>query len=453
MYQSLLRSHALLLALLATAFHTGSVAAGDPPAFCAATGHYYEFNEGNPLTWQEAEVLASNFIFMTLPGHLATITSQAEQDCVEALFRPDDAWLGGFQPPGTPEPNDGWEWVTGETWNYTNWNEGEPNDDNVQDCLQFYDAPNDGQWDDLECDGEGEIDAFIVEFEPEGGGGGGDGSRATFRTVKFYNDFNPAPVDVTISCNTGLPLEQTFELDPAAVPDLDPFVEFVVTDFESGTLDCEITESVPAGYTVFYLTFIDGQGFETVGSCPFEDVEHGETFSTDPVHNLCLVVNALDPSEVTVTKEWIDENPQFNATNFAKANYFCSNLPNFLDNQADAPTLGGVPLPISGNEGFLFDPQSGSLEFLGNPGVDSFFTFANWDGGTDCEVTEQLVEGGVETDASDCDSIVLFPGDSGACTIVNTRLFEGIPTLSQYGLAVLTLLMLGFGLVAYRRLV
>ncbi len=33
----------------------------------------------------------------------------------------------------------------------------------------------------------------------------------------------------------------------------------------------------------------------------------------------------------------------------------------------------------------------------------------------------------------------------------NTRIYEGIPTLSQYGLALMALLMLGVGLVGFRR--
>ncbi len=37
-------------------------------------------------------------------------------------------WYGGFQPPGVTPPNSGWEWVTGEPWDYTNWAPGEPND-------------------------------------------------------------------------------------------------------------------------------------------------------------------------------------------------------------------------------------------------------------------------------------------------------------------------------------
>ncbi|MCH8058292.1 MAG: IPTL-CTERM sorting domain-containing protein [Proteobacteria bacterium] len=44
-------------------------------------------------------------------------------------------------------------------------------------------------------------------------------------------------------------------------------------------------------------------------------------------------------------------------------------------------------------------------------------------------------------------------GDSEECTIINTAFFEGIPTLNQYGLAIMALLMLGVGFVGFRRFV
>ena len=39
------------------------------------------------------------------------------------------------------------------------------------------------------------------------------------------------------------------------------------------------------------------------------------------------------------------------------------------------------------------------------------------------------------------------------CTITNTESFEGIPTLSQYGMAIMALLMLGVGFIGMRRFV
>jgi Lectin C-type domain len=63
-------------------------------------------------------------------GYLATITSAEEQAFIEAHFlsalQPWGAWLGGFQPVASPEPAGNWQWVTGESFSYSNWQSGEP---------------------------------------------------------------------------------------------------------------------------------------------------------------------------------------------------------------------------------------------------------------------------------------------------------------------------------------
>ena len=85
-----------------------------------------------PLNWGSANAAARG---MVAPGcrsaHLATITSEGEQDVVRDLMAnsPGNAWLGGFQPPGELSPDDGWRWVTGPRWVYTAWAENEPNDE------------------------------------------------------------------------------------------------------------------------------------------------------------------------------------------------------------------------------------------------------------------------------------------------------------------------------------
>lgn len=87
------------------------------------------------INWADARTAAQ-----ALGGDLATITSAAENTFVfqrianpifwrvvanpTRIFGP---WLGGVQPPGSPEPLGGWSWVTGEAWGYTRWANGEPN--------------------------------------------------------------------------------------------------------------------------------------------------------------------------------------------------------------------------------------------------------------------------------------------------------------------------------------
>src|SRR5262249_25165438 len=61
-------------------------------------GHYYEFVRG-ALTYQDARIAAANRTFAGLPGHLATITSAAENDFISTNFNTGNpaefAWIGG----------------------------------------------------------------------------------------------------------------------------------------------------------------------------------------------------------------------------------------------------------------------------------------------------------------------------------------------------------------------
>ena len=95
-----------------------------------ANGHYYELvNLESDLNWAAAAAAAAAASHLGLPGHLVTITSEAESQFIQANFAvPSDfsspenfTWIGLFQPSGTTEPGapvdgsaGGWQWVTGE---------------------------------------------------------------------------------------------------------------------------------------------------------------------------------------------------------------------------------------------------------------------------------------------------------------------------------------------------
>ncbi len=117
-------------------------------AYNAANQHYYEYvSVPGGLDWFAAEAAASAKSFRGVPGHLVTLTTAQENQFVfnNALLGP--AWLGGFQPAGSPEPGGGWQWVTGETWDYTNWGPFEPNNSfGTEDTLVY--AAN-AEWNDV----------------------------------------------------------------------------------------------------------------------------------------------------------------------------------------------------------------------------------------------------------------------------------------------------------------
>ena len=81
-----------------------------------------------PLTtlqhWQPASDAAG-----AIGGHLATVHSEAENTFVRTLLPATTYyWIGGTQPVDSCEPSCAWGWVSGEPWNYTNWDVNEPND-------------------------------------------------------------------------------------------------------------------------------------------------------------------------------------------------------------------------------------------------------------------------------------------------------------------------------------
>ena len=109
----------------------------------AAQGYY--FYDGHTFkyyssakTWANAKTACEN-----LGGHLATSTS-AEKNTFLTTLTTARAWLGG-----TDEAKEGtWKWITGETWNYTKWYTGTPdNADGAEHylCINYNTV---GKWND-----------------------------------------------------------------------------------------------------------------------------------------------------------------------------------------------------------------------------------------------------------------------------------------------------------------
>ena len=127
-------------------------------------------------TWEEADIAAK-----AAGGELAVIESEAENlfvfdlvDYPEFWVNADccswGPWLGGLRVPVQPEPDAGeWEWVIGEPFEYTNWLEGEPNNDGgIEDRTHFFTVPGgerDSTWNDYP--GIWELPGYVIEFPLE----------------------------------------------------------------------------------------------------------------------------------------------------------------------------------------------------------------------------------------------------------------------------------------------
>ncbi len=87
------------------------------------------------MVWDDAKAFAES-----KGGYLATITSGAEGQWLYDAFGPALRIVSGLRTFGGSDlANEGqWQWITGETWSYTNWWAGEQNDyGGNEGCVAF----------------------------------------------------------------------------------------------------------------------------------------------------------------------------------------------------------------------------------------------------------------------------------------------------------------------------
>ncbi len=259
--------------------------------------------------------------------------------------------------------------------------------------------------------------------------------QATFEVTKSFTDGNTGDVQVNISCNNGLPLKQSFMISSGES------VTFVVTSFADGQMNCSITESPVPGYSATYNSLgSDSSGDDSDPDKPgcnfFNIVSNDENF--------CSVTNNPNPVEVVVNKDWFIKGAVGNEVSMKYS----------LTLYCDAEIVNGSPF-------FLSELNPGALDLIAP--VNLWYITWNGDGddsfiaevipefpSSSCSVVERVFDNYVEVD-NGCASLEVSVGNGANCTITNTAFFEGIPTLNQFGLALLALLMLGLGMVGLRR--
>ena len=129
--------------------------------FFAGTGNHYQLIT-NSATWEDAEASASAQVLFGVQGHLATLTSQEENAFLLDEFDGLSGWIGLSQGPNAVEPDQGFEWVTGEEFSFNAFGGAEPNNSGGdEDFVEFFN----GGWNDL---GPTATRRYYVEFETAG---------------------------------------------------------------------------------------------------------------------------------------------------------------------------------------------------------------------------------------------------------------------------------------------
>jgi len=112
-------------------------------------------------------------------GHLATITSQAENEFIYKLICNNKEfwfiasnnygygpWVGGYKKEGSTDLKKGWEWVVGEEFKYSSWAPGVPDNYGGSEDRICFCRPN--MWDKPLWNDVGKkvpLSGFIIEFD------------------------------------------------------------------------------------------------------------------------------------------------------------------------------------------------------------------------------------------------------------------------------------------------
>jgi hypothetical protein len=251
--------------------------------------------------------------------------------------------------------------------------------------------------------------------------------KILFRVTKHFTDGNAMDVNVQLVCNTGLPLKQNFNINE------NDDVVFVITDVGTTPLFCDVFETEPSGYVPVYqassITGVATISDDELG-CHYDEVIGGEF--------LCEITNAPDPVDVLIEKLWMIEGSGGDVVDQGyKLTLFC-----------DAQIAGGVD-----DCGQTSQPYQSCMVFQGDQSqtflakVIPDYPFSK------CWVDEIVDSSYVEVENGCTDLTVSVAEGGDSCLIVNTVFFSDIPTLNQYGMLLMALLMLGMGWIGIRRFV
>jgi hypothetical protein len=175
-----MKSSLLICFLVVFAIQGANAAPVEWPVSEGGNGHYYQARRPGGR-WIIVLEIASQLTYAGMQGHLATLTSAEEDAWVfENVLGPQgirgtDYHLGGWAAHmyGNPGGLDGWQWLTGQPWDFENWAPGEPNnaggEGDREKCLAYhyfyrYGGESLVGWNDVSDDSHYR---YIVEFDDE----------------------------------------------------------------------------------------------------------------------------------------------------------------------------------------------------------------------------------------------------------------------------------------------
>ena len=238
-----------------------------PPGaiYFPGNGHIYEVvNNGSSLSANDAKTAADARSVGGASGYLATITSPEENDYVSSRLT-SDGWLGASDAVSEGD----WKWIDGPEagtsfWSgdgegssvegrYSNWNEGEPNNQGGnENCSEFY-AGVGARWNDLPCGDEGGgLTSYVTEYG----------------TDEALPEVSTSTLSITVAIPTFSGLGAGTLEDPYQITSCDQLQEMDLYLDKNYVLendvDCSATN--PENDLNATSQWADGKGFNPIGS-------------------------------------------------------------------------------------------------------------------------------------------------------------------------------------------
>jgi len=264
------------------------------------------------------------------------------------------------------------------------------------------------------------------------------GTANVVASVFFDNGYgNDTPVTLEVACTAA----SIAPSSATVVPVLGVYEQaFVVFNIATGVDNkCTLTQTPVAGYTASYecgtrgFSSLSGECVDgptiSATSCVFPDIQAGDPGDVGG----CLVVNEVDAVDFVVTKVWDVTNAGAAGDDYNLESTIKVRCDTYFDGAKD-------------NDGWV------QQFYLDGPGSITIHAYPDFDG-SHCWAKEAYEDSAVDVDQGCETHLPIEVGVGNSCTITNTLFFEGIPTLNQYGMAIMALLMLGVGFVGFRRFV